>query len=147
MSDSNKTIKFQSTRFGELEVDQDSVLEIVFGIIGFPDNKKFVLLDYNPPFSWLHSTENSELAFVVVSAAEFGDNYKVPIPRGDKDIDLQEDDDVAVFNLVTIRKETALSTVNLKAPVIVNLRNKKGRQIILDQANYSTRHLLWGEDS
>ena len=113
------------------------------GIIGFPDFHRYTLLEYNPPFSWLHSVENAELAFVVVNAAEFGEGYQFPLPIGDRDIDLQRDDDIAAVNLVSVRSDPSQTTVNLKAPVVVNLRTMLGRQMVLDDARFPVRMQLW----
>ncbi len=62
-------LKIKTSRFGELEVDEQSVVSIMGGVLGFPKETKYVLLEYNPPFSWLQSIENADLAFVVVNAA------------------------------------------------------------------------------
>lgn len=139
-------MKVQTSRFGEFEVRDSAVIEVVGGIIGFPGLTRFVLLEYSPPFSWLHSVENKELAFVVVNAAEFGDNYTIPLPYGDRTLDLQETDDVAIMNLVSVRSDPSMTTVNLKAPVIVNLRNMKGRQLVLDDPKYSIRFPLFTDE-
>ena len=140
---SDKNLKFKTTRFGELEVQESSLINIIGGVFGFPDEKQYVLLEYSPPFSWLQSIENPELAFVVVNAAEFGDEYKVPLPIGDRDLDLKEDDDVAIINLVTVRPNPSMTTVNLKAPIIVSLKTRVGRQVILDDERYPIRLPLW----
>lgn len=142
----SKMISIKTSRFGDLEIKEESVVEIVGGILGFPDNNKYVLLEYNPPFSWLQSIENPNLAFVVVNAAEFGDDYQVPLPYKDKELGLTENDEVAILNLVTIRPEPTLTTVNLKAPIVVSLSNMKGRQIILDDERYPVRLPLWAEE-
>lgn len=138
-----ESIKVSTTRFGELEVPAVSVIEVVGGIIGFPQFSRYVLLEYNPPFSWLQSIENPSLAFVVVNAAEFGDSYSFALPVGDRDIDLGETDEVAIVNLVSVRPDPTLTTVNLKAPVVVNLKNRRGRQLILDDNRFPTRLPLW----
>jgi len=140
------TIKFASSRFGELEVESSSVIEFVDGLIGFAQDKQFVLLDYHPPFSWLHCITNPQLAFVVVSGGEFGDSYRVEPPVGDRDIDLRADDEVSIINLVSVRPNASETTANLKAPIIVNLRNRRGKQIILDTSDYSTRFPLFPSD-
>jgi len=145
---SEETLKFQSSRFGEQEVAVESVITLVEGIIGFPDDRKYVLLDYNPPFSWLHSVKSPELAFVVVNGAEFGDHYQVPLPKNDPELALDDDPDYAIVNIVSIRSQPAPTTVNLKAPIIVNLKNMIGRQIVIDSHQFPTRFPLWpeGED-
>jgi flagellar assembly factor FliW len=137
--------KIQTTRFGELEVDPATFVNIPLGLIGFPNFSSFVLIEYSEPFSWLQSTETPDLAFVVVNAAEFGDEYIFPLPTDDRALDLKEQDDVAIFNLVTIRPDPKMSTVNLKAPVIVNLRNRIGKQIILDDPRFPTRMPLYSQ--
>ena len=145
-SPDNNVLKIRTTRFGELDVDRSTVIDIVAGLVGFPQYKSFVILEYTAPFSWLQSTENPELAFVIVNAAEFGDNYVFELPYGDRELDLNRDDDPAVFNIVSIRPNAVDSTVNLKAPVIVNPRTRKGRQIILDDPRFPTRMPLWASE-
>ncbi len=136
----------KSTRFGEFTVPEDSLIEIPGGMIGFPSAKRFVMLDHKPPFSWLHAVDDPSLAFVVVDGFEFGENYDVKPPRGAKEIDLQESDEYALLVVVTVRADPRMTTANLKAPVFVNMRNRKGLQIIFDDARYSTRFPLWAED-
>ena len=139
----SEKIKFQTSRFGELEVPASSVIDIVGGIIGFPKQHRYVLLEYNPPFSWLQALDEPSLAFVVVNAAEFGEGYTFRLPVGDKELDLETEDEVAIVNLVTVRPDPMQTTVNLKAPVLVNLKNMRGRQMVLDDQRYPTRLPLW----
>ena len=138
-------VTFQSSRFGELSVPESSVIDFPSGLVGFPRRMRFVMLDYKAPFSWLHSIEDPNLAFVVIDGFEFGKLYNLKPPIGDKDIDLQEADEFAVLIIVTVRSDPKLTTANLKAPVFVNIRNRKGVQVIYDNPELSTRHMLWGD--
>lgn len=138
-------LKIQTSRFGELELEKNTLIKIPTGLIGFPDMESFVLLEYTPPFSWLQCVESADLAFVVVNSAEFGEEYSFELPFQDREMGLKEDDEVAIFNLVTIRPDPTLSTVNLKAPVVVNLRNRIGKQVILDDAKFPTRLPLYAQ--
>lgn len=140
-------IKFKSNRFGTLEVSADSIITILGGIIGFPGFERFVLLEYNPPFSWLHCVDNADLAFVVVNAAEFGDHYTFNLPLNDQELEFGSEPDVAIVNLVSVRPSRADTTVNLKAPVVVNLGNRRGKQIVLDDPRFPTRLPLWSAGS
>jgi len=139
-------IKIQTTRFGDLEVPASSAITIIGGIIGFPGMQRFTLLEYNPPFSWLQSLERPDMAFVVVNAAEFGDEYDFPLPTNDIELGITKVEDVAIINLVSVRPDPMLTTVNLKAPVIVNLRNMHGRQVVLDNPRFPIRMPLWVKD-
>lgn len=141
------TIVVKSSRFGDLTVPADSVIELPTGLIGFSRTQRFIMLEHKPPFSWLQSVDEPDLAFVIVDGGEFGDEYVVEPPFGDKDIDLQEDDDFAVLVIITVRSDPKDTTANLKAPVFVNLRNKKGVQVIFDHPALSTRFPLWAQDS
>ena len=60
-----KTLKIKTTKFGEIEIDENAVFEFVSPIIGFNDLKKYTIYDYKPesPFKWLQSLEEEELAF------------------------------------------------------------------------------------
>jgi flagellar assembly factor FliW len=133
----------RSTRFGELEVPADSVITIPSGLIGFPRHQRFVMIDHKPPFSWLHSVDDPNLAFVVVDGFQFGERYSVKPPIGDRDTDLQEGDEYAILVVVTVRPNAADTTANLKAPIFVNIKNKRGVQIIFDDSRLSTRFPLW----
>jgi flagellar assembly factor FliW len=140
------TLTFTSTRFGEFTVPAETVIEIPSGIIGFPHATRYVMLEHKQPFSWLHSVDDPNLAFVVVDGFEFGQQFDVKPPIGDKDSDLKADDEYAILIIVTVRPDPRLTTANLKAPVFVNMRNRKGVQVIIDDARYSTRFPLWSEE-
>jgi len=141
------SIVVQSTRFGELTVPADSVITMPSGLIGFSRGQQFIMLEHKPPFSWLQCVDDPNLAFVVVDGFEFGDDYKAPPPVGDLEIDLNEDDEYAILVVVTVRPNPKDTTANLKAPVFVNLRNKRGVQVIFDNPNLSTRFPLWNEEA
>jgi flagellar assembly factor FliW len=143
----NEVITFTSSRFGELSVPADSVMEFPSGVIGFPKARKYVMLEHKHPFSWLHSVDDPNLAFVVVDGFEFGQQFDVKPPIGDKETDFKEDDEYAILIIVTVRSDPRLTTANLKAPLFVNMRNRTGVQVIFDDARYSTRYPLWAEDA
>ena len=138
-------LKLQSSRFGELQVPAASVITVPSGLIGFPKHTLFVMLEHKWPFSWLHSTEDPNLAFVVVDGSEFGPNFRLDPPLGDKDSDIQSDDEYAILVIVTVRPNAQDTTANLKAPVFVNLRNRRGVQVIYDDPSLTTRFPLWSK--
>ncbi|MCB0353436.1 MAG: flagellar assembly protein FliW [Bdellovibrionales bacterium] len=137
----------KSSRFGEFEVARSTIITLPTGLIGFSQGQQFIMLEHKPPFSWLQSVDNENLAFVVVDGYEFGDQYQVEAPFGDATIDLQEGDEFAILVIVTVRSDPKDTTANLKAPIFVNLKNRKGIQVIFDNPNYSTRFPLWTEEA
>ena len=140
-----KRISVQSSRFGELSVLEESVIQFPVGVVGFPRHNRFIMIEHKPPFCWLQSVEDSNLAFVVVDGLQFGDAYRPDPPFNDSDIDLQPKDDFAILVIVTVRPDPRMTTANLKAPLFVNLRNRKGVQVIYDNPKLSTRFPLWAE--
>lgn len=144
--DIGPTIVVKSSRFGDLTVPADCVIEFPSGMIGFPKYTRYIMLDHSPPFSWLQSLDSPDLAFVVVDGFEFGDQYSVKPPYNEADIALTEEDEYAILVIVTVRSDPRDTTANLKAPLFVNLKNKRGVQIIFDDAQLSTRFSLWVEE-
>ncbi len=140
-----ETLTVQSTRFGEVVVDRSSIIEIPSGLIGFPKYTRFVMIDHKPPFSWLQSIDEPALAFVVVDGFEIGSQYDAQLPFSYSECDFKADDEYAVLIVVTIRPDPRDTTANLKAPLFINVRNRRGVQVIYDDAKYSTRHPLWNE--
>ena len=61
-------MKFVSTRFGNLDVPDGTLLTFPSGILGFPDWTRYVILDHDTeaPFKWLHCVEQPDLAFVIL---------------------------------------------------------------------------------
>ena len=137
------TIIVPSSRFGDLEVPKDTIIDFPAGLIGFPHARRFVMIDHKPPFSWLQSVDDPHLAFVVIDGFEFGQQFDLKPPFGDRDCDFKEDDEYAILLIVTVRPDPKQTTANLKAPLFVNIRNRRGVQVIFDDPRYSTRHLLW----
>lgn len=147
MSDNQENITVRSSRFGDIEVPKASVITFPTGLIGFPRANHFVMFDHKPPFSWLHSCDDPNLAFVVVDGFDFAQHFKLKAPIGDRDTDLQEGDEYAVLVIVTVRPDPRDTTANLKAPLFVNLKNRRGVQIIYDDPRLTTRFPLWTEKS
>lgn len=139
-------LTFQSSRFGEMTVPAASVIEVPAGIIGFPHVSRYVMLEHKYPVSWLHAVDDPNLAFVVIDGFEIGQQLEFKPPFTDKDCDFREDDEYAILIVVTVRPDPRLTTANLKAPIFVNMRNRRGVQVIFDDPRYSTRFPLGAQE-
>jgi flagellar assembly factor FliW len=140
---SGKLITVQSSRFGPMEIAEDSIITFSKGLIGFPDATKFVMFDHKPPFAWLHSIEDQALAFVVMDGSQFLPQFELAPPHNEPEMDLKDNDDYAILVVVTVRGDPTLTTANIKAPLFVNLRNRRGAQVIYDDPNFPTRFALY----
>ena len=133
----------QTSRFGPLEVDETRLISFERGILGFPDIHVYALVQTGEEsgFYWLQSVCTPDLAFVVCDPRLFVADYQVPVKLEElKTIDLAVPDDAQVF--VIVNKVGDLLTGNFQGPLVVNVKNRSGRQLVLSDKRYSTRHPL-----
>ncbi|MGK5510833.1 flagellar assembly protein FliW [Brevibacillus formosus] len=113
------------------------------GIPGFSHLQFFQLMqEEESPFFLIQSTEDKDVGFWVVDPFVFFPSYEFSLSSVTKEtLRINEASPVAVFSIVTIRDNNQ-TTVNLKAPIVVNLSNRMGRQVILQEDSYSIRQQL-----
>lgn len=133
----------KTSRFGQLEVDQDRLITFEEGILGFPEQHQYALIQTGEGsgFYWLQAVYTEDLAFVVCDPRLFVMDYQVPVKLEDlQTIALEETGDAQVF--VIVNKIGDLLTGNFQGPLVVNVKNRKARQLVLSDKRYSTRHPL-----
>jgi flagellar assembly factor FliW len=138
-------MNINSQRFGALEVAEDQVLDFAEGIIGFPNERKFVLIPHNSTgfLAWLQSAQSPALALPVVSAHAFGEKYPdVAIEPGAAALGLGRVAEDMALMVVLSAPQGQPATVNLLAPILVNVATRKGAQLILEGSRFSTRELF-----
>ncbi len=144
-------IELDTAKFGKIEIDKKSIFNFVIPIIGFNDLKKYTIIDYksDSPFKWLQSVEDMELAFPVTLCSFFGIDYQFDIPDEEAEkIGIESADDVLVFNIANIPSSNPQgATINMLAPIVVNLQNKKAMQIILKNTNFEVRYKLFEREN
>jgi len=141
-------IKVMTTRFGEIEVKDGEQLELPVGLIGFPELKRYVLLDHDKesPFKWLQSLDDGAIAFVLINPLLFKPDYTVEVTEAEvADLEIKSEDDAVISVIITIPTNPQNMTANLKAPLVFNLQNRRGKQLVLNQAAYTTRHNIMEE--
>ena len=138
--------KIQSTRFGELEIKEEDTLFFPYGLPGFPDETNFVYLPYSKesPFAFLQSLKDPDLAFTVVNPFIFLNDYSFNLEDQIlSEMDILESEPPQVMNIVRIPENAEEMTANLVAPLIINWRNRKARQVLLENSPYSVRQRLF----
>lgn len=144
-------MKLNTSRFGEVEVDDKLVFDFIEPILGYDRLKKFVLVDNTPdsPFKWLQSAEDPNVAFPVTFPAYFGINYQFTLPDEKAErLSVTSADNVLSFNIVCIPQGNPQeSTVNLLGPIVINIENKKGIQLVLTDTKYTVKHRLFEKDT
>ncbi len=145
---SHTLLKVKTTRFGEIEVPESDVIQLPLGLIGFPELKKYVLLDHDKesPFKWFQSLEDGAIAFVLIDPLLFKPDYVAEVTDGELgELEVAAEEDLVISVIVTVPSNPQNMTANLKAPLIFNLKNRRGKQVILNTSQYNTRHNIMDE--
>ncbi|OSM06104.1 flagellar assembly protein FliW [Magnetofaba australis] len=137
-------MEIQGTRFGELEFDENEIIYLNEGLLGFPLSKRFLLFPYgdDSSFFWLQSVDEPEIAFIVINPFEFFADLEFAVEDDDAaSLSLARSEDVEIFTLVTIPEgRPEEMRTNLAGPVVVNVANRQGKQVLCKQ--YSPRQPL-----
>lgn len=144
-------MKIQTSRFGEIEVEESLLFEMVSPVIGYDGENEFVLVEHkqNSNFKWLQSVKTPDLAFVVTMAGFFGIEYSFELPDStQEELKIETADDVLVLNICVIPHENPrASTINMLAPLIFNINTRKGAQVILSGTNFKVDFPLFEKEA
>lgn len=143
-------IKLTSTRFGELEVEDDDVINFPAGIPGFEDKHRWILVgEEDNAIMWLHSADDGALALPVTTPEAVKSDYNAKIPRESLEqignIDMQ---DVVLLIVVAIPPGRPWDmTANLRAPILVNMATRTATQAIALNEDYEFRATVLDEQT
>lgn len=138
-------MKINTAYLGEVEINEEKIITFEQGIPSFADEKKFILLPFSEgtPFFILQSVNTRELGFVVVSPFQFFQDYQVKLSDATLDaLNIETEEEVAVFVILTVKEPFTNTTANLQGPIIINSKRQLGKQVVLSESNYKTKHLL-----
>ncbi|WP_123042222.1 flagellar assembly protein FliW [Cohnella candidum] len=118
-------------------------------ILGFAELSNFVLTpvdesDPNPSFAYLQSEEDPEIGFLVTDPFRFVSSFEIGLSSQEEEaLGVEDLENVAVLAIVTIAEPFVRSTLNLLAPLLINTKNLKGKQVVLPpESPYSTKTLF-----
>lgn len=136
-------MEIQTTRFGRLEVADDRIMEFPRGLLGFPDRTRFALIQTSEEnyFFWLQCVDDANLAFVITDPSTFFKDYEVPIREELRaELGLASLEAAQVF--VICNKVGDWLTGNLLGPIVINVENRVGQQVVLTEKKWTTRQPL-----
>lgn len=124
-------MQLETSRFGLVEFSPDDILLFPTGIAGFEDRRHWILLadGENDAVGWLQNLSRGELAVPVVSPRRFAAGYMVKITR-DQLAALQLERTHEAYVLAIVSHSGRALTLNLKAPLIINLDRRLGGQVV-----------------
>jgi flagellar assembly factor FliW len=142
MMESIQTTMVDLPRFGELTYAETDVIDFPWGIPGFPSLRRWLLLtlDAHPGFVWLQSLEDLKVAIPTADPHFIFETYdpKLP-PYAFVALDINNAEDFTLLCVVVVTSNAQEMTMNLMAPIVVNLRNRKARQVMLENSTFSVR--------
>ncbi len=124
-------MQINTSRFGPIEIEPEDILLFSHGLFAFENHRHWVLLSdgHNDGVAWLQSLGDAEVALPMVSPRKFIPGYQVRILRSQlTPLELAALDQAFVLNVLS--QDAGQLTVNLKAPVLINLDRRIGRQIV-----------------
>lgn len=135
-------------RFGQLVINEEEVIQVPTGILGFPEYTKYCLVDPSDDtlILWLQSLENPSIALPLLEPKIFKPDYTARLSASElRELKLENINQSAVFSILTIPEDATLMTANLKAPLVLNLKEKVAKQVVLQENEYSIKHPMFRE--
>ncbi|MBQ7753989.1 MAG: flagellar assembly protein FliW [Treponema sp.] len=126
---------------GKVDVAEENLLTIPEGLFGFEMYSKYALIDSDyMPFIWLQSCEDSNLAFLIIDPFRICSNYEADIDDETlKKIGIEKPEDIILMAIVTVPSNGTPITANLQGPLVINKKNQKCMQVVLNDNRWSTK--------
>lgn len=135
-------MQIDTLRFGLVEIDEKKAIDFGEGIPGLEQYHKYSLLQFEDsyPIVWLQSVEDRGICLPVIDTFVVLPDYIFDMDDTDAAyLELKSPDDIHVVNVVVIPEDIKGMTVNLAAPIIINTRTGKAKQIMLTGVEYNVR--------
>lgn len=137
-------MKLMTKFFGEMEYKTEEIINFPEGLFGFENDTDYLLIRFDnedDTLLSLQSIHNPTLAFIVVNPFRLMPDYEPYISEQDlKNLGVNNQELVAIYAIAVVGGDVSKTTVNLKAPLVINPATKYGRQVMLDDTRYSFRH-------
>lgn len=142
--------QFHTRQLGTVEYEPDSVLEFPGGLPAFDDERQFVLIEKpeSAPVIFLQSLSNPDLCFCTVPVQCVDADYRLNVSEEElKALGSQDGTEgLLTLTILTLREDHA-PTANLMAPVVIDRKTRRARQVIQYDSGYEFEKPLFGEGS
>jgi len=139
-------MKVQTKAYGLIDVDEGQKITFPVGIFGFEQFNNYVLIDAEQqPFYWLQSVDSPAVAFVLINPFLFRPDYEINTDDAElAAMGITAPEQALVFSIVTIPDDGPMSA-NLLGPLVINKHSRVGRQIVLSDPRWKTKHDIMSE--
>jgi flagellar assembly factor FliW len=137
-----QSISLLHTRFGTIEYTDEDVFTFPEGIIGFPEERRFLLITTSErsTFRWLQSLDTPGLAFLVTDPGVFVSDYE-------PSVEARREGLLALATVSIPPGKAHEMTLNLAGPITIDPATRNGHQIVLDSEAYTTKHRVFAKAS
>lgn len=136
-------MKVLSLSWGEIRCHEDDVLYFGKGIPGFESLTKFIIYEPDPevPVFALQSVDEPAVDLPIVNPFLFFPEYDVKLSQTvQNELEIKNAAEVHIYTVMSFGKTGA--TLNLLAPLVVNVSSRQGQQVVLHDSGYETKHPL-----
>ena len=131
---------------GKMTYEENEIIYFEKGVPGFDGLKKYIIkeVDEESPFKIMQSIEDVELGFIIISPFAVKEDYEIKLSQEIiENLNIQKQSEVLLYSIVKLDSKIENITANLKAPLVINIKDKKGQQYILDREGYSIREKVF----
>lgn len=135
----------QTVNFGSLEIPENRIITFKEGLPGFPQIRTFAIVELEAlkPFQYLQSLDEPPISLFIVNPFLIDPAYEFRLTDSDmEDVRSANSAELAVYAVATIPEDPGEATINLMAPIVINDKDRCGKQVILHESKYSVKHPL-----
>lgn len=134
----------ETTRFGKIEVDPNQIITFTQPILGFQEFRRYIVLPGpSDHLTWLQSTDSGDLAFILIDPRSVMPDYQIDLrPPELAELAVTDPSELSVYTLVVVPQNPSQIRTNLRAPVLISLKHRLGKQTILERSNYPIQFYL-----
>lgn len=142
-------MKIVTRDFGEVEIDENTIITVPKGIIGFDETKRYTLLsplgqDTFP--MWFQAVDSSEPCFVVYDPWQIYPDYEFEIDdEMQSELSVEDGDSLRLLAVAIVPDDYKKTTINLRCPIIINTKNRVAGQIVLE--DYEFKYPVYSEEA
>ena len=140
-------MRVSTKAYGAIDVDDRQKIVFPDGLFGFELFKEYVLLDAEQqPYYYLQSIDTQGAAFILLKPFLFRPDYAIDIADEElSEIGIADPKKALVFTIVTVPPDGAPMTANLAGPLVINRETRIGKQIVLTDPRWKTKHNIMEE--
>jgi flagellar assembly factor FliW len=136
-------MKIETKFLGMIEIEEKEIILFESGLPGFESTKEYVVLpiEKDSPFALLQSIKEPEIGFVLAFPFAFNEDYAFDVSEEDKnELKVIQQEDLAIYSIVTVKDNFQDSTLNLLAPILINVKENCGKQLVLQDSKSFPLH-------